>query len=119
MISSTAGEVGAAEYAAYCASKHGLLGLMRAVAQEVGEAEVTCNAVCPGWVRTPEPDRAEAAARRLGITAEELWAARTRDYPARRPVTAQEVANAVAFLASDDASAINGEAVTIALGSVW
>jgi NAD(P)-dependent dehydrogenase (short-subunit alcohol dehydrogenase family) len=119
MISSTAGEVGAAGYAAFCASKHGLLGLMRSVAHEVGPAEVTCNAVCPGWVRTPEGDREAAAAGRLGITVEELWAERTRDYPARRPVTAHEIADTVAFLASDEASAINGEAITVALGGVW
>jgi len=53
MVSSTAGQVGGPSMTAYCSSKHGLIGLMRAVAHDVGRHGVTCNAVAPGWVRTP------------------------------------------------------------------
>ena len=70
MVSSTAGELGAARMSAYCTSKHGLLGLMRAVAQDVGPHGVTCNAVLPGWVRTEMANRsAEREAERRGISA--------------------------------------------------
>ena len=55
-VSSTAGEVGGAAQPAYCASKHGVIGLMRAVAQDVIPFGVTCNAVLPGWVRTRMAD---------------------------------------------------------------
>ncbi len=61
MISSTAGEVGAPAMSAYCASKHGLIGLMRSVAADTIPHGVTCNAVLPGWVRTTMAD-ADAAA---------------------------------------------------------
>ena len=60
-VSSTAGEVGGQEQPAYCASKHGVIGLMRAIAQDVIPFGVTCNAVLPGWVRTRMADDDVAA----------------------------------------------------------
>jgi NAD(P)-dependent dehydrogenase (short-subunit alcohol dehydrogenase family) len=120
MVSSTAGEVGAPVTSAYCASKHGLIGLMRAVAQDLARFGVTCNAVCPGWVRTEMSERhTEVEAAERGLTVEEVWAERAAHYPAGRVVDPEEVARAIAFLASDDASGINGEAITVALGSLW
>jgi NAD(P)-dependent dehydrogenase (short-subunit alcohol dehydrogenase family) len=120
MVSSTAGEVGGPSMSAYCASKHGLLGLMRAVAQDVGRYEVTCNAVLPGWVRTEMAERsAEREAGRRGVAADDVWSERAAVYPAGRVVRAEEVASAIAFLASEEASGINGEALTVALGGLW
>jgi 3-hydroxybutyrate dehydrogenase len=120
MVSSTAGEVGAPATSAYCASKHGVLGLMRAVAQDVARFGVTCNAVCPGWVRTAMAERhTEVEAERRGLAVETIWAERAEEYPAGRVVRAEEVAGVIAFLASEDASGVNGEAITVALGSVW
>jgi NAD(P)-dependent dehydrogenase (short-subunit alcohol dehydrogenase family) len=118
--SSTAGQV--AEYAgsAYSSSKHGLLGLMRSVAQDAGSHNVTSNAVLPGWVRTPMAEKsALAEAERLGITVEEVWRERAALYPAGRVVTAEEVAEVIAFLASAESSGVSGEAITVALGSAW
>ena len=87
MVSSTAGEVGAAATSAYCASKHGLLGLMRAVAQDLAPFGVTCNAVCPGWVRTQMSERhTEVEAEERGLSVEEVWAERAAEYPAGRVV---------------------------------
>ena len=84
MVSSTAGEVGAAATSAYCAAKHGLLGLMRAVAQDVAPFNVTCNAVCPGWVRTQMAEaHTEHEAKERGMTVEEIWAERAAEYPGR------------------------------------
>jgi NAD(P)-dependent dehydrogenase (short-subunit alcohol dehydrogenase family) len=118
--SSTAGQV--AEYAssAYNSSKHGLLGLMRSVAQDAGPYNVTSNAVLPGWVRTDMAERsAEAEARQRGVSVEEIWTERGQLYPPGRVVTPREVAEAIAFLASEESSGINGEAITVALGAVW
>ncbi len=120
MVSSTSGELGAPRCSAYTASKHGLMGLMRAVAQDLGPFGVTCNAVLPGWVRTEMAERsARLEAERRGLTAEEVWAERDAEYPVGRVVTAEEIAETIAFLASDEASGINAEGITVALGGVW
>ncbi|MCZ6722716.1 MAG: SDR family NAD(P)-dependent oxidoreductase [Gammaproteobacteria bacterium] len=118
--SSTAGQV--AEYAgsAYNSSKHGLLGLMRSVARDAGAHNVTSNAVLPGWVRTPMAEKSAAAeAEQRGISPDEVWAERASHYPAGRVVTTEEVAEVIAFLASEESSGVNGEAITVALGSMW
>ncbi len=120
MVSSTAGQVGGTGMAAYCASKHGLLGLMRATAMDYADRHITCNAVLPGWVRTEMAERSAAArAAERGISVEALWAERSAAYPSGRLVTEEEVASTVAWLASEEASGVNGEAVTVALGSIW
>ncbi|HEX5980187.1 MAG TPA: SDR family oxidoreductase [Thermoleophilaceae bacterium] len=81
-ISSTAGQVGAPSMAPYCASKHGVIGLMRSVAQDVAPHGITCNAVLPGWVKTEMADRdAEQEAARRGMTAEQVWEERPRRTP--------------------------------------
>jgi len=111
-----------AEYAgsAYNSSKHGLLGLMRSVAQDAGAYGVTSNAVLPGWVRTEMSERsARSEAEKRGITVEEVWAARAATYPPGRVVTPQEVAETIGFLASEESSGVSGEAITVALGSIW
>jgi NAD(P)-dependent dehydrogenase (short-subunit alcohol dehydrogenase family) len=120
MISSTAGQVGAPSMAPYCASKHGVIGLMRSVAQDVARHGVTCNAILPGWVRTEMADRdAEQEGARRGITAEQIWAERAAESPAGRVVTPEEVADVVTYLCSGAAAALNGEAITVSLGSPW
>jgi NAD(P)-dependent dehydrogenase (short-subunit alcohol dehydrogenase family) len=120
MISSTAGQVGAPAMSPYSASKHGVIGLMRSVAQDVASRGVTCNAVLPGWVRTEMAERdARLEAERRGLTPEQVWAERAADNPAGRVVEAEEVADVVAYLCSEAASAVNGEAITVSLGSRW
>jgi NAD(P)-dependent dehydrogenase (short-subunit alcohol dehydrogenase family) len=113
-ISSVLGKFGTAGQAAYCASKTGLHGLVRAVAAEVGSRGITCNAVCPGWVDT------EMARARLGEIAA---AARTtyeaaaedaaKDTPLGRFVQPEEVAQFVAFLCSREADAVTGQALSV------
>ena len=118
--SSTAGQVAERAGSAYTASKHGLLGLMRSVAQDAGPFGVTSNAVLPGWVRTEMAERsAVAEADRRQMTVDEVWAERAAVYPPGRVVTPQEVAETLVWLCSDAASGVNGEAVTVALGSIW
>ena len=92
----------------------------KAVAVDAGEFNVTSNAVLPGWVRTEMAENsALAEARKRGITVEDIWKERAALYPPGRVVTPQEVAATIAFLASDEASGISGQAVTVALGAVW
>ena len=120
MVSSTSGEVGSPSTSAYTASKHGLMGLMRSVAQDLGPHGATCNAVLPGWVRTEMAERsARIEAESRGVTVEEVWTERAAAYPSNRVVTPEEIAETVAFLASEEASGINGEGVTVALGGLW
>jgi NAD(P)-dependent dehydrogenase (short-subunit alcohol dehydrogenase family) len=117
--SSTAGLV--AEYAgsAYNSSKSGLLGLMRSVARDAGQFGVTANAVLPGWVRTAMAERsARYEAKERGITPYEVWAERAALYPPGRVATPEEVAALIAFLASEEASGVSGEAIRVALGSM-
>ncbi len=92
---------------------------MRSVAQDAGPHGVTSNAVLPGWVRTSMAETsAKAEAAQRGITPDEVWAQRVAIYPAGRVVTPEEVAEVIAFLASEESSGVNGEAITIALGGV-
>jgi len=117
--SSTAGQVAEDAGSAYTASKHGLLGLMRSVAQDAGAYGVTSNAVLPGWVRTEMAERSarhEAEAR--DVTTEQIWEERGALAPAGRVATPQEVAAMIAFLASEESSGVSGEAIRVALGSV-
>ncbi|MBL8908116.1 MAG: SDR family oxidoreductase [Rhizobiales bacterium] len=120
MISSTAGEVGAPAMSAYCASKHGVIGLMRSLAHDIAPYGGTCNAVLPSWVRTEmaEQDALKEAAQR-GLSADAVWAERAQQNPAGRILDVQEVANVVSFLASAAASGVNGQAITVSIGSNW
>ncbi|HWD73498.1 MAG TPA: SDR family oxidoreductase [Solirubrobacteraceae bacterium] len=121
MVASTAGATGGPASSAYCAAKHAVVGLMRAVALDVAPYGVTCNAVLPGWVRdTGMSERTmQLTAEREGITPQEVWARLEATSPAGRVVYPAEVAATTAFLVSEEAGAINGEAVRVALGSLW
>ena len=118
--SSTAGEKAERSGSAYTASKHGLIGLARAVAQDAGPFGVTSNAVLPGWVRTAMAERsAQTEAARRGISVEQVWNERAAIYPQKRVLDPIEVAQVIAFLCSEAAGAVNGEAITVALGGIW
>lgn len=118
--SSTAGEKAERAGSAYTASKHGVIGLARAVAQDAGPFGVTSNAVLPGWVRTKMAERsAQAQAEQRGITVEQVWRERAAIYPQNRVLEPREVAQVIAFLCSDAAGGVNGEAITVALGGSW
>jgi NAD(P)-dependent dehydrogenase (short-subunit alcohol dehydrogenase family) len=118
--SSTAGIVAEHAGSAYNSSKHGLLGLMRSVAQDGGSYGITSNAVLPGWVRTEMAERsASQEAKDRGITSDQVWEERAALYPPGRVATPQEVAEMIAFLASEESSGVSGEAIRVSLGSVW
>ena len=118
--SSTAGEFAEHAGSAYNCSKHGLLGLMRSVAQDGGAFGITSNAVLPGWVRTEMAERsARAEAQQRSITPEQVWEERAALYPPGRVATSREVAEMIAFLASEESSGVSGQAITVALGGIW
>jgi len=119
-VASTAAKLAETEGSAYSASKSGLLGLMRSVAQDAGPHGVTSNAVLPGWVRTEMAERsARAEAEARGITTDQVWAERASLYPPGRVLEPQEVAEMIAFLCTEESGGVSGESITVALGSPW
>src|SRR5881227_3808717 len=83
--SSTAGEKAERQGSAYTASKHGVIGLARAVAQDAGPFGVTSNAVLPGWVRTEMAERsARSESEQRGVSVEQVWRERAALYPQKR-----------------------------------
>jgi NAD(P)-dependent dehydrogenase (short-subunit alcohol dehydrogenase family) len=113
-VASVAGLAGSRYTAAYTASKHAAVGLMRAVASEVAGTGVTANAVCPAYVRTEMTERSVARiSERTGRTAEEAEAALAESSPLGRLLEPEEVAFAVAFLAAPEAGAVNGQALVL------
>ena len=118
--SSTAGEKAERSGSAYSASKHGVIGLARAIAQDAGPFGITSNAVLPGWVKTAMADRSAATeSARRDISVEQVWRERAALYPQNRVLDPREVAEVIVFLCSDAASGVNGEAITVALGGLW
>jgi NAD(P)-dependent dehydrogenase (short-subunit alcohol dehydrogenase family) len=118
-VASTAGLQGGPNIAPYVASKHGVIGLVRAVAQEVARKEITCNAVCPGFVDTDMADAAvKGVSERFGISEEDAAARITSGNPMRRMIRVDEVVAAVAFLASKGASSVNGHTLSVSGGEI-
>lgn len=101
-ISSDAGIMGAVGYGAYCASKHGVIGLVRTMALDYGARGIRSNVVCPGFVETPMAEKIFAGAPDGTMQAFE------KSVPLGRFGRPQEIADAVAHLASADASYANG-----------
>jgi NAD(P)-dependent dehydrogenase (short-subunit alcohol dehydrogenase family) len=118
-IASTAGKVGFQYTAAYCASKHGLIGLTRALALEMASFGVTVNAICPGFVRT---DMAVEAARNIAKKTGKSEGDATKWLeglsPQNRLMEPEEVAAVAVLLASEEARGINGQAINVDGGAV-
>lgn len=113
-IASTASLKGYAYAGAYAAAKHGVLGWIRSLAVELAKTGVTANAICPGFTDTPLVDNAlDAVAGKTGMSREEALKAFVKDNPMGRLVMPEEVAAAALWLASEEASAVNGQAITI------
>ncbi len=118
-IASTAGLKGYGRLAAYCASKHGVIGLTKAVAMETAKLGVTVNAVCPGYTDT---DMAQAAVdnivRGLGKTPDEALQMIVRTMPRGKLIAPSEVADAVGWLCAPGSDAVTGQAIAVAGGEV-
>ncbi|UGS33881.1 SDR family NAD(P)-dependent oxidoreductase [Capillimicrobium parvum] len=118
-VASTVAKVGAPYTAAYTASKHAAVGLMRATAAEMAGTGVRANAVCPTYVDTEMTQRSVAhIAQRTGRPAEDGVAALAAAAPLGRLLDPHEVAAAVVWLASPEAASINGQALVLDGGGI-
>lgn len=118
-LSSVTGRFGVAGMAAYCASKHGVIGLTRALALELAPRKITVNAVCPGWVDT---EMGRSGIVRMGKamqkTVEEAFAFVGKMAPLGEVLSTPEIAGLVAYLASPEARNVTGQAIVIDGGQV-
>ena len=118
-VASTAGLVGYAYVSAYCAAKHGVVGLTRAAALECAKTGVTVNAVCPGYTETDMVGDAVAnIVAKTGKTESEARAALVARNPQGRMVRPEEVASAVLWLCLPASSSVTGQAIAVAGGEV-
>jgi meso-butanediol dehydrogenase / (S,S)-butanediol dehydrogenase / diacetyl reductase len=123
-ISSISGKSGEEFIGSYCASKFGVIGLTQVLAKELGRFAITVNAVCPGYIWTPMwEEMAKWFKSTFPVLSDkspqEIFENRVKSVtPLRRPQTAEDIANLVAFLASDEARNISGQAINVDGGAV-
>lgn len=119
-IASVHGLVASRNKAAYVAAKHGIVGLTKVIALENAESNITCNAICPGWVHTPLVQKQiEDKAKAKGISIEEATAELLGEkQPSKRFVKPEQIGSMIAFLASDNGASMTGEIITMSGGWV-
>ena len=118
-MSSVLGRFGVAGYAAYCASKHGIIGFTRALALELAPRSITVNAICPGWVQTDMADKGVSdTAEVLGISAAAFREQAIEGVPLKRFIDPPEIAKLALYLTLEEASAVTGQAYNICGGQV-
>ena len=118
-IASTAGLKGYPYVAAYCAAKHGVIGLTRALSLELATTGITVNAICPGFIETPMLDRSVAnIVEKTGMSEDEARASLSKGNPQKRLIRTDEVAKTALWLCSEAARSINGHALSISGGEI-
>jgi len=120
-ISSVLGKFGVPGYTAYCASKHGVIGFTKALALEVAPRRIRVNAVCPGWVESDMARQGmEGIAAETGQSYEDARAMALAQVPLGQMIQPEEVGGLVAWLASDEARNMTGQAINYSGGSaMW
>jgi len=117
ITSSVLARLGVANYSAYCASKAGLLGLMRSWAVQFAPEKILVNAICPGWVDTEmSQDGLQGIADNIGITKDEFYEIAMQSVPLRRMSQPEEIAGLVAYLLSQ--RSITGQTLDINCGAI-
>jgi 3-hydroxybutyrate dehydrogenase len=118
-VASTAGQIGYPYVAAYCAAKHGVIGLTRSLALEVATKGVTVNAVCPGYTETELlRESLDQIVAKTGRSEAEARASLVRGNPQQRFVTPAEVAHAVLWLCEPESGSITGQSISVSGGEV-
>jgi NAD(P)-dependent dehydrogenase (short-subunit alcohol dehydrogenase family) len=118
-VASTAGLKGYPYVTAYCAAKHGVVGLTRALALELGDSGVTANAICPGFIETPLLHRSiDTIMRKTGMIKEATRASLTKANPQNRLIRTDEVAGTALWLCSDQARSVNDQALSLSGGEI-
>ncbi len=118
-IASTAGLKGYPYVAGYCAAKHGVVGLARALAMELAASGITVNAICPGFIETPLLERSIAnIVEKTGMSAGDAAKSLTKGNPQRRFIQTDEVAATALWLCSDAAKSVNGHALSLSGGEI-
>jgi len=118
-MASTAGVTGYAYVTTYCAAKHGMIGLTRALAMETARTGVTVNAVCPGYTDTEMTSQTIAnITKKTGRSREEALASLVTHNPQGRLIQPSEVADAVVWLCGDNAASVTGQSIAVAGGEV-
>lgn len=118
-IASTAGLKGYPYVAGYCAAKHGVVGLTRALALELAQTGITVNAICPGFIETPMLERSIAnIVDKTGMSAEDAAKSLTKGNPQRRFIQTDEIAGTALWLCSDAARSVNGHTLSISGGEI-
>jgi NAD(P)-dependent dehydrogenase (short-subunit alcohol dehydrogenase family) len=118
-IASTTAKVAYSHVAAYTASKHGVLGLTRALALETARLGITVNAICPGYLNTERTrENAQRMAEKTGKNAQDILDVFARSSPQKRLIEPEEVANLALLLASDAMGGMTGQAINVDGGAV-
>ena len=118
-IASTAGLKGYAYVTAYCAAKHGVVGMVKGMAAELANSPVTINAVCPGFMETPMLAKSvENIVAKTGMSDEAARASLAKINPQNRFIQPEEVAETVMWLCSPNAASITGQAISVSGGEV-
>ena len=114
-VASVHGLVGSAQKSAYVAAKHGIVGLTKVLALETAEAGITCNAICPGWVRTPLVEaQIDALAQKSGVSKEQAVVdLLSEKQPSKEFVETSAIGELCLFLCSDAAKQITGASMPI------
>ena len=117
ITSSVLARLGVANYSAYCASKAGLLGLMRSWAVQLAPQNILVNAICPGWVNTNMAQEGlQGIADGLGMSKDEFYNIAMQSVPLRKMSEPEEIANLVSYLVNQES--ITGQSIDINCGSV-
>ena len=118
-IASTAGLKGYAYVSAYCAAKHGVVGLVKGMAAELASSAITVNAVCPGFMETPMLEKSvENIVAKTGMSSTEARASLAKINPQNRFIAPEEVANTVMWLCSPQAASMTGQTISVSGGEI-